>query len=325
MTPGVPLAEFTRRDVRTGRQVVESLHLGVLVVTGPDGEVVAALGEPRDPVYVRSSAKPFQSAACLALLDGDLPASDEIAVSWASHRGEERQLDAVRTLLARSGTAPEDLTCPPAVAPAQPFRRPERLLHNCSGKHALFALAGRQIGCPTDRLLDPDGPLQKHVLAELRQNFGDPTAIAVDGCGAPAVAVPLVGLARGFASLVREPRYAAVREAGLAHPGLVGGEGRLESALLAAGVVSKPGAEAVVGVGWTDTDGRAFGLGAKGLDGNGRGPAAAVSALLETAGIVPPETWRPPRPLGGGLPAGEVHVTDEVLAMAGRLVGTGSG
>ena len=45
MTAGAPLAEFTRRDVRTGRQLVESSHLGVLVITGPDGEVVASLGD----------------------------------------------------------------------------------------------------------------------------------------------------------------------------------------------------------------------------------------------------------------------------------------
>jgi L-asparaginase II len=306
---GVLLAEVTRRDVRTGEQLVESRHLGHAVVTDLDGEVVAAVGDPHLPIFVRSTAKPFQATACLELLDlaGGSPTPPEVAVAWASHRGEERHLAAVRRLLRRSATPPEQLTCPPAAPDADPGATPHRLLHNCSGKHALFALAGQHQGTSRDRLLDVDGPLQRVVLGVLEEVLGPPSAVGIDGCGAPAVEAPLAALARGYASLAVDDRFARVREAGLSHPGLVGGEGRLESALLRAGVVAKVGAEGVYAAGWIDGAGRARGMACKATDGSTRGVAALLRDTLVDLGVVPTDVWAPEPPLGGGRPAGTVR------------------
>jgi hypothetical protein len=101
----------------------------------------------------------------------------------------------------------------------------------------------------------------------------------------------------------------------------VGGQGRLESALLAAGVVAKVGAEGVYAVGFTAADGTPAGLAIKAADGSVRGVAAVVAAVLERAGIVPPGTWAPPPPLGGGRPVGEVRPTAVVEEVAARLAG----
>lgn len=317
VTVGVPLAEVTRRDEITGDEVVESIHLGHAVLTGAGGAVLAAVGEPDRAVYVRSAAKPFQARACLDVLaDDHALAPAELAVGWASHRGEPAHLDAVRSLLARSDTAPDDLTTPPAVPQATPAVPPSRLGHNCSGKHALFALAGQRLGVPRDRLLDRDAPLQRRVLDRLAADLGPLAAVAVDGCGAPAVAVALTGLANGFTRAAGAEEYRTIREAGFAHPGLVGGEGRLETALLGAGVVAKVGAEGVYGIGWITPDGDPRGLAVKATDGSTRGVAAFVFALLETLGVVPPGIWTPETPLGGGRPVGAVRPTGalEVLA-----------
>jgi len=320
------LVEITRRDVRTGRQHLESAHAAHLVVGGPEGEVVASCGDPEHPTFVRSTAKPFQATACLEILEeaGDpshLPGDDELAVAWASHRGEPGHLDAVNRLLQRSGTPPDALTCPPAAPEAAPGAPPSRLQHNCSGKHALFALAGRGLGVAGPALLDPEARLQRRVLAVLERELGPPVAIGVDGCGAPAVAVPLRRLATGFAGLAAAGRFRRVRRSGVVHPGLVGGVGRLETALLGVGVVAKVGAEGVYGVGWVAADGRPWGLAIKAVDGAARGVAAVTAEVLTATGVVPSGTWTPPPPLGGGLSAGQVRVTDEVAGVAATLAG----
>lgn len=308
MTPGAPIAEVTRRDVRTGREVVESVHTGHLVVVTRGGDVEVAHGEPERSVYLRSTAKPFQAAACLELLEpGEHPSDAELAVAWSSHRAEPRHLTAVLALLSRSGTPPSALTCPPAVGEHDPAGAPTRLRRDCSGKHALFALVGARMGVRGPAVIDPDGPVQRAVLGLVDELLGPACAVAVDGCGAPAVARPLTAVAQGFAALAVDTRLAAVRRAGLTHPDLVGGRGRLETALLARGVVAKIGAEGVFGAGWIGPDGTARGLAVKAADGAHRASTAATIGLLEARGVVPVGTWAPPPPLGGQRPEGRVR------------------
>jgi L-asparaginase II len=299
------------------------VHTGHLALVGGHGALLAAIGQPAAVVFARSTVKPFQATACLELLalSAGRPSDPEVAVAWSSHRAEPVHVAAVRRLLARSGTDPTDLTCPPAAGEADPGATPARILHNCSGKHALFALAGLHAGCPTERLLAPDGPLQRPVLAAVADVLGAPAAIGVDGCGAPAVAVPLVAIAHGYARLATEDRFAAVRAAGFAHPGLVGGQGRLESALLTAGVVAKIGAEGVFAAGWVGRDGTGRGLAVKAADGAARAATAATNAVLHDLDVVPPGTWTPPPPLGGGRPQGVVRASREVRQIGAAATG----
>lgn len=321
----VLIAEVTRRDVATGREVVESTHAGHVVIVGPDGTVAAALGDPDRVTFVRSAIKAFQATASLEILDehgagGDLTSAD-LAIGQASHAGEPRHLDAVRTLLRRSDTRDEDVTTPPARPLAQPDLAPARINYNCSGKHALFALAGRAMGCPRDQLLAPDGPLQKRVLAVLEDALGPITAVGTDGCGAPAVAVPLVRLADAFRRLRSEARWRRVREAAMAEPWLVGGEDHLDSTLLSVGVLAKVGAEGVYGASWADADGRPWGVAVKCEDGAMRGADAALLHTLATAGVVAPDLYEVEAPLGGGAPAGTVRASTAVRELGRTLAG----
>jgi L-asparaginase II len=334
LSVGAPLAEVTRRDERSGDELVESMHHGHLVIIGPGptppgpGAVpppwttVASLGDPEALTFVRSAAKPFQTVAALELLGAraDELSDAEVAVSWGSHRGEPRHLQAVARLLERSGRAPAELTCPPAVAEADPGAAPTRIQHNCSGKHALFALAATVLGTSRETLLDRSGALQQYLLEELSQRM-TVVAVGIDGCGAPAVASPLWSLATAYAGLANLPWGERVRDAGYAHPLTVGGQGRLESALLAAGVMAKSGAEGVYAVGWSAADGGDWGLACKATDGSARGAAAATIAVLEGLAVVPDGTWLPPPPLGGGAPVGRVRATSAVARIIERIGG----
>lgn len=303
------IAEVTRRDTTTGQEVVESTHLGHVVLVGPDGSIVASLGDPQRVTFVRSAVKILQAKACLDIVgeQGDELSSADLAIGQASHRGEPRHLDAVTALLSRSGLVVDDLTTPEAKAQADAVQGRARVHHNCSGKHALFAYAGAALGCKGPDLLDPSGPLQSRLLQHLEVELGPAVASGIDGCGAPAIAVPLVRLAEAYQRLQRDPGYARLVSAGTAHPGLVGGEGRLETALLSAGVTAKNGAEGVFAASWVDDAGAAWGLAAKCEDGADRGVDAAVVGVLSAAGVIAADLHELPAPLGGGEPAGSVR------------------
>jgi L-asparaginase II len=319
----VPLVEVTRRDVASGSEVVESVHLGHLVAVDGGGSITHEAGDAQLVVFPRSALKPLQATLCLELLDtvGIELTDEEIAVGWASHRAEPAQLAAVRTLLSRAGVTDGDvedvLTCPRAPIPDDPSAPRSHLAHNCSGKHALFALTAHALGFPTDRatLLAHDGPLQSRLIDGLEEMLGRVDAVGVDGCGAPALALPLIAIARAFVRLAAEDRYSRVRRAGLAHPALVAGHERgsggtrrpvVDTALLSVGVVAKRGAEGVLAAGWSSGTGPAGGIAVKASDGSMRGAATAVVAHLEALEVVPAGTWREAPPLGGGVAAGSI-------------------
>ena len=129
---------------------------------------------------------------------------------------------------------------------------------------------------------------------------GEPAAhIGVDGCGAPAHAMSLIGLARAFRTIATaQPGSAAhhVAQAMTAHPEMVGGPTRDVTMLMQGvpGAVAKDGAEAVFAVGLPD--GRAVAL--KVSDGANRARPPVMQAALERLGVglqkVDPATWDSP-------------------------------
>ncbi len=158
------------------------------------------------------------------------------------------------------------------------------------------------------------------MLATLAQVVGPLAGVSTDGCGAPAVAASLAGLARGYAELADpDGRWAPIAAAGRAHPDLVGGRGRLESVLLAGGIVAKPGAEGVFAAGWTGSDGGVRAAALKISDGASRGSSTALHGLLTAAGLVAEEAWRPPPVMGGSRRVGEVLASESVASLGAAL------
>ncbi|MCC2321005.1 asparaginase [Cellulomonas xiejunii] len=312
----VPLALVHRGDL------VESVHLGHVVVLAPDGSVRDALGDPDVVVWPRSSLKPVQA---VAMLDHGLDAAGEdLALVCASHSGEAGHLDVVQRLLAGAGLTEDDLRNTPdwPLSPEAAWLRraaghgPAPLTQNCSGKHAGMLATCRAAGWPTDGYLEPAHPLQRAVVATAAELTGVPVEhVTVDGCGAPLLSSTLTGLARAFGTIAAAAARgdgsapARVGRAMAAHPWHVGGTGRDVTAFMAAvpGLVAKDGADGVYAAGLPD--GGAVAL--KVLDGSARPRAVVLAAALGLAGVDPAAVAAVADTpvLGHGRPVGAVRAT----------------
>jgi len=310
--------------VRDG--LVESVHHGRVAVTGPDGSLVASLGDPGALVYPRSASKPLQAVGMVRAgldLDGEL-----LALVCASHSGEPFHLEAAARVLALAGLDENALQDPPdwpldEIAKEELLRtggRQSRLAMNCSGKHAGMLLTAVQTGADPGTYLDPAHPVQRAIedaLADLTRET--PTGPAVDGCGAPLWAVSLTGLARAFGRLALGNQQAEDRVASAVrtHPELVSGTRRDELALHRGvpGIVAKAGAESVYAVGLPDGRGVAIKID----DGGTRARPVAMAAVLQRIGLVADvlAAQASVPVLGGGQPVGEVRPYAPTLSRIG--------
>jgi L-asparaginase II len=304
---------------------LESVHRGSLVVVGPDGGLLSAVGDVDRPVLPRSANKPVQATALLAA--GWVPRSgEELAIGAGSHSGEDGHRELVAGMLAAAGLAPDDLGCPPALPMHEPIwaawlaagREPERLAMNCSGKHAAMLSACVAAGWPTDGYLDREHPLQQAIEARLGEAAGTPVAaVVVDGCGAPQHGLPLTGLARGVSSLVEAAAGThdrAVADAMRAHPWLVAGTDREDTDLMRAveGLLVKGGAD---GVHVAAVPGRGA-VALKLDDGGDRGRTPALCAGLRRLGVPAGQLapWSRTPVSGGDGVVGEVRAAATLTA-----------
>lgn len=277
--------------VRSG--FVESAHRASVVATSPDGAHLLALGAVDDPVFPRSSNKPLQTVAMVRA--GLRMPPEHLALASASHSGEDFHVAGVRAMLASAGLSESDLQNTPDYPVDEPSRdaviraggRKLPITQNCSGKHAAMLATCVVNGWDTATYREPGHPLQQAIAQTLSELTGDPIgAVAVDGCGAPVMAVTLSGLARSFgrlASAVSGTAEAEVADAIRAHPDYLGGTGRDVTALIAhtPGLIAKDGAESVYAVGLSD--GRGIAL--KVADGYPRAKPVILAAVLRRLGV----------------------------------------
>ncbi|MGW3687179.1 asparaginase [Streptomyces sp. NPDC005125] len=313
--PAGPALPVLAEVVRSG--FVEGHHRGSLVVLAADGSVERTLGDPDAPVFPRSSNKPMQAAAVLrAGLD---LSGERLALAAASHSGEVFHLDLVRKMLAEHGLTPEDLQTPPDLpldpAEAETYLAAgqvrERITMNCSGKHAAMLAVCALNGWDRATYLNPAHPLQQLVHQVVEEAAGEPVAaVGTDGCGAPLMAISLVGLARAFRSFVRAEEGTAERrvaDAMRAHPEYVAGTRRPDTWLMreVPGTLSKMGAEAVQAVALRDGRALAFKI----TDGGGRALGPVLARALELLGVDGPVVDRIGRAplLGGSAEVGEIR------------------
>jgi len=283
--------------VRRGA-LVESVHRGRLAVCDPRGEVLDAAGDPDAYVYARSSAKPFQALPLVlsGAADAFGLADEELAVACASHNAEGPHLAAVRSLLGKAGLSEEDLQSgahPPMYGPeaaklAGSGEEPRPIHGNCSGKHAGMLAVCAHEGLDTGGYRNPGHPVQRRILERVVEICGlrdDEVLVAGDDCGVPAFALPLKGLATGFARLatgegLSEEVAGAVerlRRAMRESPFLVAGTGRFDTEVMGATeLVCKSGAEGLFAAGSAE----GWGLAVKVSDGGGRAVRPAAIATL---------------------------------------------
>jgi L-asparaginase II len=295
-----------RVEVSRG-DLVESVHQVAACALSARGDLLFASGEIDDPVYLRSSAKPFIAATAIeaGVRERFGLSMEEIAVMSASHSGEPFHVEAVRSILQKSGFDESDLQCGPQIpyneAAAQQLERDgepaSAIYNNCSGKHAGILALCRVMGVQPDGYLDAHHPVQQRILAFCARLSDDDPAhwpLGVDGCGIPVYATSLrraaLAFAR-FATLEGLPDRDAqallvVRDAMVSHPEFVAGTGELDTALMAAAggaIACKVGAEGVHGV--ASMPGR-FGYVSKVLDGTSRARGPATIAALRALGAL---------------------------------------
>jgi L-asparaginase II len=298
-------------------EFVESTHRGRVVALAASGEPILSRGPVAEPVLLRSCAKPLQAVGMVRLgLDLDGP---HLAIASASHDGTELHRELAHDVLTSVGLDETALDNTPAL-PLEPrsaaLQRlaggPDRLGHNCSGKHAAMLATCVVNGWPIAGYLEPTHPFQQALLATCADLAGEPvTHVAVDGCGAPIGAVSLVGMARAYARLATadtsspEGRIAASMRS---HPEVIGGEARDVTRLMRAvpGLVAKDGAEGCYAVALPD--GRAVAL--KVADGAQRLREPLVVAGLRWLGVADGtlDGLGEAPVLGHGRPVGAIHI-----------------
>jgi L-asparaginase II len=263
----IPLVEVTRGPL------VESLHFGAAAVVDVHNRLIASLGDPHTVSFLRSSSKPFQALPLIETGGAEaFQLSDrEIALICASHTGTDAHINALKGLQAKIGITAADLLCgvqkPTDEASAAALicrgEQPTNLHQNCSGKHSGMLAYTRLHHLPKADYINPDHPLQKIILQAVAEMMDMPVEailLGTDGCSAPVFAVPLTNAALAYARLcdpsgLPEARAAALRHiarAMPAHPEMVAGPGKFDTALMAAfkgKIITKVGAEGYQAVG----------------------------------------------------------------------------
>lgn len=302
--------------------MVESVHSGDVAVCDAAGRLIAFAGEPDRPVYARSCMKPLQAAVSLSF--APLSFTDtEVAVMCASHNAEPVHLEAVRSVLDRSGVPETSLQCPPArpwdeeSAALAPGRL--RINSDCSGKHAGMLAACRCMGWPEETYREAEHPLQQAVSRSVGAVAGAGSlATGVDGCGVPVHGLPLRSMATLYARLAAgrvpgelEQEVARAVGAMRRQPYLVAGRNRVDTAVMekAPMVIVKGGAEGLVCAGLLEAG---VGVAVKIRDGSSRAAGPALIRVLgrlhaiEEVAASKLGPFARPAVLGGGRPVGEM-------------------
>ena len=287
------LAVLVRNDF------IESRHAGSVVVVNPQGDVIFSKGDPSALVFPRSAMKLFQAMGIFST--GITLSPEHTALATSSHTGSAAHVEMVREVLSLGGFTEADLRCATEwpvnkemlkqVYKADGSALP--IYHCCSGKHAAMLLACQAEGWPTDNYTDPGHPLQLRIREAVEYLTGETViATAVDGCGAPVHAMPLVALARGVAKMRSANESAPMNIASsaqklfssiLEHPWVVGDHGEPDTLIMEElGFAAKSGYEGVFLV--STPDGTT--VATKILDGNLRtAPIVALQALVRAGAL----------------------------------------
>jgi L-asparaginase II len=281
--------------------IVEARHR-VHAVAVLNGAVIAEAGEAGLTCFMRSSSKPIQ-ALPLARARPDLDERD-LAIASSSHRATDDQIAAVRALLAKAPATEDDLELG-----LQEGRPPQKIFHNCSGKHAGMLALCRAHGWPTTGYRLQEHPVQQacaaaHAEAVEVDEAELPTA--TDGCGVVTFALPLERMAYAFARFEQLPLGERIANAMRNHAGLVGGPDGADFHLMrtAPGWFAKGGAEGLLCAGGPN----GIGVALKSEDGATRPLGPALAAFLEPFGVALPDLATIPVTNSRGLQVGEVAV-----------------
>lgn len=239
--------------------IVESMHRGAMAIIDVRGVVHTAMGDIDRPIFPRSAIKVLQALPLVASGAADkLSLTDEeLALTCASHGGEERHVQTALSMLTKAGLSEAALECGTqwpshdgsTKSLARAGRHPSALNNNCSGKHAGFLCLGclmadgKDVADFVTGYVKPDHPVMQAVRTALQATTGfdlSRTAQGIDGCSIPTFAIPLRHLAHAFAriatgvGLSTEHAQASkrLRQAVANAPYMVAGTGRMDTLMM---------------------------------------------------------------------------------------------
>lgn len=329
------LVEVTRNST------VESRHFGAAVVCDYEGNVLESWGDVKRPIFPRSAFKPLLAIDLVASGASDHYAlgDAELTMACASHQGEPMHQELVVAWLDRLGLNQNYLACgadlPDDIESAHKIlvsgRKGCRVHHNCSGKHAGFLTTALHLEMPLEDFHLVDHPLQQLSLDGLCELAGIDLRqypMGIDGCGFPALTMPMVDLARAVARFAKpvdlpDDRAKAVfrlQQAIANEPLYAAGRGTVVSELnqiTKGAVLAKTGAEGVLTASLPE---QGLGIALKISDGSARARSAALLAILDHIGILSDEEKNqlqahitPQIENSRGLVVGEIHPADSWL------------
>jgi L-asparaginase II len=259
--------------------IAEAVHR-VHAVAVRGGEIVAAAGDSGHTCFMRSSSKPLQALPLVRARD-DLEDAD-VAIACASHRDTPEQIAAVRALLARAPADEDELELG-----LQEGRPPEKIHHNCSGKHAGMLALCRTRGWDARGYRLPEHPVQqgcRDAHAEAAEVEPERMPTGVDHCSVVTFALPLHRMAHAYSRLRGLPGGERIAQAMQARSDLVGGPDGADFQLMRAvpGWIAKGGAEGLLCAAGPD----GLGIALKVEDGTGvRAQEPALAAFLGPLGV----------------------------------------
>jgi L-asparaginase II len=295
------LADVYRKDI------IESCHRGSVIVVNHLGETVFFLGDVERDIYPRSSLKFFQAIPLVESGAADhFQLSDaEIALACSSHNAENIHTSAVQTWLNRMDLDIEDLENGPDMPQYEEAAfdlvrkniKPTRVHQNCSGKHAGMLALAKFLAKGTHGYSEHAHGAQRawmKTLSKLVDLDVENLPWERDGCGMPAIYMPMKQLALGCALFANPETVGGERgkamqriiQALQSNPVMVAGTDRCCSDVISAtngSVLVKTGAEAVYIAVLPE---QGLGVALKIDDGSSRGSEVALGAVLSQLGAI---------------------------------------
>ncbi len=289
---------------------IESRHRGAVAVVESSGRVFASLGDIQRAVFPRSAIKflqaiPFVESGAVEAYSLD---DRHIALACASHNGEPIHAGLAQDWLDRIKCTNDDLECGAELPlhKATQFelmsegRGPQRIHHNCSGKHLGFLSACRHKGEQTGNYRLYNHAAQQRwfeVLESVSNTRVAQLPWGYDGCAIPTLAIPLQRIALAMARFGDVSRFDGVRRTAVerihaaitSNPYMVAGKERLCTSLmerLAPNLLIKVGAD---GVYTAVIPEHGLGVALKIDDGNEAAARVSLGAVLQGLGVLPTE------------------------------------
>lgn len=285
----------------TRGNLVESRHHGMAVVVDGDGKILFSAGDIESGVFPRSACKAMQALPLVESGAADAYGfgNRELALACSSHNGEDAHVELAASMLAKAGRDVNVLECgahwssdqATLIHQARTLEKPIALHNNCSGKHSGFVCACCHMDVDTQGYVGYDHPLQQEIRTTMQALTGavlSHETCGTDGCSIPTYAVPLKGLAHGFAKMATGTGLEPLRaksakrliDACMAEPFYVAGTGRTCTRLMQVSpgrIFAKTGAEGVFVAALPESG---IAMAVKCEDGTTRAAEAMIAALL---------------------------------------------